>query len=79
LLDGWGERRKAWEIARGKRTWETRQLYDLPTRTQQAVGVLALPVNHREHARPLYRLRAALGRLLSAYPGSMIRLSLTPG
>jgi len=54
LLDGWGERRKAWEIARGKRSWETRQLYDLRTRTQQTVGVLALPVNHPEHARPLW-------------------------
>jgi hypothetical protein len=54
LLDAWGERRKAWEIARGKRTWDTRQLYDTHTRTRETVGVLAVPVTHPEHARPLW-------------------------
>lgn len=54
LLDGWGERRKAWEIARGKRSWDTRQLYDTRTQTRETVGVLALPVTHPEHARPLW-------------------------
>lgn len=54
LLDGVGEQRKAWEIARGKRTWDTRQLYDTLTQTRETVGVLALPVTHAEHARPLW-------------------------
>ena len=54
LLDNWGETRKAWQIARGKRTWSTRQLYDLRSRTRQRVGVLAIPVAHPEHTRPLW-------------------------
>lgn len=54
LLDQWGEARKAWQIARGKRTWSTRQLYDSHTGTHHKVGVLALPVAHPEHARPLW-------------------------
>ena len=64
LLDNWGELRKAWEIARGKRTWSTRQLYDLHSRTHQTVGVLAISVAHVEHARPLWLVvaRAKGGR-----------------
>jgi hypothetical protein len=54
LLDNWGELRKAWEIARGKRTWSTRQLYDMRSGMRQTVGVLAIPVTHPEHARPLW-------------------------
>jgi hypothetical protein len=54
LLDNWGELRKAWEIARGKRTWSRRQLYDLRSHTRQTVGVLAISVAHPEHARPLW-------------------------
>jgi hypothetical protein len=54
LLDPWGEPRKAWEIARGKRTWETRQLYDRHSKQQHSVGVLAISVTHPEHARPLW-------------------------
>jgi hypothetical protein len=33
----------------------------------------------REVAAPLYRLRAALSRLLGAYPGSPLASTLTPG
>lgn len=33
----------------------------------------------REVAAPLYRLRAALSRLLGAYPASPLVVSLTPG
>jgi hypothetical protein len=54
LLDNWGELRKAWEIARGKQTWSTRQLYDSRSRTRQKVGVLAVSVTHPEHSRPLW-------------------------
>jgi hypothetical protein len=54
LLDNWGELRKTWEIARGKRTWSRRQLYDVRSRTRQTVGVLAISVAHSEHARPLW-------------------------
>ena len=54
LLDNWGELRKAWEIARGKRSWSTRQLYDVRSGTRQTIGVLAIAVAHPEHARPLW-------------------------
>jgi hypothetical protein len=54
LLDNWGELRKAWEIARGKRTWSRRQLYDVRSRTRQTVGVLAIAVTHPTHTRPLW-------------------------
>src|SRR5262245_16928743 len=54
LLDGSGELRNAWKIARGKRTWSTRYLYDVRSSTRVKVGVLALPLVHPEHARPLF-------------------------
>jgi hypothetical protein len=54
LLDPSAERRKAWEIARGKRAWSTRQLYDPRGKERRTVGVLAISVTHGEHARPLW-------------------------
>lgn len=54
LLDPWGEQRKAWEIARGKRAWSTRQLYDKRSKERRTVGVLAISVTHPEHAHPLW-------------------------
>ena len=53
-LDQWGELRKAWHIARGKRTWSTRSLYDVRSGVRQKVGVVAIPVTHPEHVRPLW-------------------------
>lgn len=60
LLDLWGERRKAWEIARGKRAWATRQLYDPKRKEWRKAGVLAISVTHPEHARPLWLVIARL-------------------
>lgn len=54
LLDQWGELRNAWQIARGKRTWSTRYLYDVRRGERVKVGVLAIQVAHAEHARPLF-------------------------
>ena len=62
LLDGWGEKRKAWEIARGKRSWSYRQLRDSHTGEQRKVGVLALPVNHPLHPQPLWLVVARAGK-----------------
>lgn len=62
LLDKWGEQRKAWEIARGQRTWGYRMLRDPHTRQQRKVGVLALSVTHPEHARPLWMVIARIGK-----------------
>lgn len=47
-----GEEKKAWEIARGKKTWERRQI---PERGgMRDTGVLALPVRHPEYPGPLW-------------------------
>lgn len=62
LLDGWGEQRKAWEIARGKRSWSYRQLRDTHTGEQRKVGIVALPVNHPAHAQPLWLVVARPGK-----------------
>jgi hypothetical protein len=62
LLDGWGEARKAWEITRGKRSWEYRHLRDSHTGERHKVGVLAVCVTHPEHAQPLWLVVARPGR-----------------
>ena len=63
LLDQWGELRNAWQIARGKRTWSTRYLYDVRRGERVKVGVLAIQVAHPEHARPLFLVaRSKRGR-----------------
>lgn len=41
LLDRWAEERKAWQIARGQRSWEYRWLRDTRRREMQKVGVVA--------------------------------------
>jgi len=42
LLDQSGELRKAWQITRGKRSWSTRNLYDMRSAVRQKVGEAAL-------------------------------------
>lgn len=54
LLDGWGELRNAWQIAQGKRSAGYRRLRDKRSRAVHKVGIVALPVNHPDHARPLW-------------------------
>jgi hypothetical protein len=60
LLDPWGEPRKAWEIARGKRAWSSYDLYDPKRKEQRKASVLAISVTHPEHARPLWLVVARL-------------------
>ena len=62
LLDRWGEERKAWEIARGKRSWSYRLLRDPRSGVQRKVGVVALAVNHPSHAQPLWLVVARPGK-----------------
>jgi hypothetical protein len=47
LLDQSGQLRKAWEIARGQRSWCQRQLWDAHRHCWRKTGVLALPVPSR--------------------------------
>ncbi len=62
LLDRWGEERKAWQIARGQRSWAYRWLRDTRRREQQKVGVVALNVTHPHHPRPLWLVVARPGK-----------------
>lgn len=62
LLDPWADERKAWEIARGKRSWSYRLLRDPRTGAQRKVGIVAVPVNHPEHAQPLWLVVARPGQ-----------------
>jgi Transposase DDE domain len=62
LLDTWGETRKAWEITRGKRSWDYRHLRDTHTGERHKVGVVAVCVTHPEHPQPLWLVVARPGR-----------------
>jgi hypothetical protein len=62
LLDSWGETRKAWEITRGKRSWDYRYLRDSHTGEQHKVGVVASCVTHPSHPQPLWLVVARPGR-----------------
>jgi hypothetical protein len=54
LQDRQGSKRPAWQIARGKRSWGHRYLWDPHARQYRKVGVLALPVQHPEYDVPLW-------------------------
>jgi hypothetical protein len=67
LLDGWGEARKAWEITRGKRSWQYRYLRDGHTGERHKVGVVACCVTHPAHPQPLWLVVARPGRQLEPW------------
>jgi hypothetical protein len=67
LLDSWGEARKAWEITRGKRSWEYRDLRDSHMGERHKIGVVALCVTHPAHAQPLWLVVARPGRHLEPW------------
>lgn len=61
---GW-QPAKAWEIARGQRSWDHRLLWDTRHHCPRRTGVLALPVwrpDDRTHVRPLWLVVARRGR-----------------
>lgn len=62
LLDNWGEARKAWEIARGKRAQGYRHLRDPRTKQLLKVGIVVIPVTLLDHAQPLTLVVARLGK-----------------
>lgn len=61
LLDNWGDARKAWEIARGKRSQGYRMLRDPQTKQLIKVGIVAIPVTLVDHPQPLWLVVARLG------------------
>jgi len=62
LLDNWGEERKAWQIARGKRSVSYRLLRDTRSKELSKVGVVAIPVTLVDHPQPLWLVVARLGK-----------------
>src|SRR5437016_14313106 len=63
LIDASGQERKAWEMARGKRTWgEARQLWDTHCRVYRSTRVLARPLHHPEYRGPLWLVVVRQGK-----------------
>lgn len=56
-----GEARPAWESARGKKSWDKKELFDTGTKNRRTVAVLALPVWHPEAMTPLWLVVARSG------------------
>ncbi len=57
-----GEERKAWQIARGKRSWEHRLVWDARRHCERRTGVVAFPVTHPASAQPLWLVVARQGK-----------------
>ena len=49
LVDAQGNRRAAWKIARGKRGWQERTVWDCRRHVWVTASILALPVHHPDH------------------------------
>lgn len=61
LIDAAGQERKAWEIARGKRSWAHRMLWDARRHCQRKTGVVACAVAHPADPQPLRLVVARRG------------------
>ena len=64
LMDATGHERKAWQIARGKRSWgkEAKLLWDTHARVYRSTRVLALPVGHPEYQGRLWLVVVRQGK-----------------
>jgi hypothetical protein len=49
-----GRKHEVWKIARGKRSWEDRMIWDARRRCHRKTGVMALPVHLPEEDRQLF-------------------------
>ena len=49
-----GRKQEGWKIARGKRSWNHRRVWDARRRCQRETGVVAFPVHLPEDERPLF-------------------------
>lgn len=58
--DGQGNKRKAWQITRGKRSWAQRQVWGGRRKQWFQAGVLAVPVQHPEYDQALWLVYAFL-------------------
>jgi hypothetical protein len=62
LVDAQGRERPAWQIARGKKTWERGQVWDGRRHRWRVVGLLALPVHHPAYDTPLWLVVSRPGK-----------------
>jgi hypothetical protein len=46
LVDATGQQKKAWQISRGKRSWEQRYVKDARRNEERKMGVVAFPITH---------------------------------
>lgn len=54
LVDPDGHKQEGWKIARGKRSWDHRLVWDARRRCKRETGILAFPVQLPEDERPLF-------------------------
>lgn len=62
LVDAQQERRKAWQITRGKRSWEYRYLWDNRRRCYRKTGIVAVPVCHPQYDGDLWLVVSRPGK-----------------
>jgi hypothetical protein len=62
LRDAQGNRRKAWQITRGKRSWAQREVWDGRRKQWFQAGVLAVPVQHPDYAQHLWLVVSRPGK-----------------
>jgi hypothetical protein len=63
LVDEEGNKRKAWQIVAGKRSWSYRRLWDTHQRCSRRVGVLAQEVRHPHYPdKPLWLVVSRPGK-----------------
>lgn len=62
LVDTQGRERPAWQIARGRKTWERGEVWDGRRHRWRVVGMLALPVQHPAYDAPLWLVVSRPGK-----------------
>jgi hypothetical protein len=62
LVDGKGVQRKAWEITRGKRSWQSRDVWDAKMQCYRRTGVVAARVRHPLYPTPLWLVVSRPGK-----------------
>lgn len=62
LREGSGNKRKAWQLTRGKRSWAQRQVWDARRHQWFQAGVVAVPVRHPDFAQPLWLVVSRPGK-----------------
>lgn len=67
LLDEQGQLRKAWEMTRGKRLMDHREIWDTRRRCKRKTGVVFVPVFDRTYEQPLTLI------VLPRFPGTGLR------